>query len=84
MPDESGNRKVDRIASNKSDINFKPSCTIKLIIWQTHLTWNTSLSGPSLTVLINKFMTLLLFEALLKVILKILLCMPYSLNTLVK
>ena len=84
MLDESRNSIVDRIACNDGDINFKPSCTIKLIIWHIYLTWNISLSGPSLIVLTNKFMVLLLFEALSKVILKILLYIPYSLKTLVK
>ena len=46
--------------------------------------WNISLSGPSLIVLIGKFMRLLLFETLSKVILKILLCIPYYLKTLVQ
>ena len=84
MLDESRNSIVDRIACNEGDINFKPSCTIKLIIWQIHPTWNISLRGPSLIVLTKKFMAFLLFEALSKIILKFLLCIPYSLKTLIK
>ena len=84
MLNESRNSIVERITYNEGDINFKPSCTIKLIIWQIHLTWNISLSGPYLIVLTNKFMAFLLFEALSKVILKILLCIPYYLKTLVQ
>ena len=81
MP-QSINFKLDQILAIERDINFKPSSTIKL--YDKHILHETFFfNGPILIVLTNKFTTLLLFEALSKVKLKILLTMLYYLKTLV-